>query len=753
MMGVLSSKTADLLVRQGQNVANSIEKNALTTEAQAKAPAITDLYSTAYQKIAAGDFTGFADMQKARSLGIGNPILMKTLDDADQIAGHLANTYMSTQAKKSDMTDFATKQKYIDDRADNRAEASQTRAELFANTSIYKEHDAQWEKETAFGQLQYKKDLDLWQKQQDAANRKAELTGEAPQKIAKPDPYTPPPRPKLEDFVRPIAPAKKKEAGIPGASGGTPLPSQLDPSAVDLPSAGPAASVPSSAAPTAAASSTQAPDALPTGEGDPITSNLLASNPEYAQMKSDVLKLSAEAAQAAKAGKKSTAASIYARVDALVNKMDATEAKAASSNTATGPDAQIEVRKALPVSSSGVPSALSAAKDPRIGMTVDELNTPAKDSAAIIPGIYDSFPAPASPAATNPEIIPGLDEAPRTKAPAHKTGMPIRSSQLEEQATQPVASQIGSKVAAGKPLENIVFGYNNGLGMIVNIHPPGPKLESFDADVTAGKVTEKYKLSHEEEEARDVVSHFSADENFAKWVSYQGRMGHQIAFKKVQDGKGKDGLDYIARTGDSEYQKQTLVNGVPTMTTERFTKDDADKWEKMRGLMANHVITVQHPPLDDDSKGAFRNQAIQDAASGSANFDIGDANRQLKKLGISLIGPDEVDKFKQGVSNQQQSATQKKHDDAEHAQALADLKAKGVISTQAEDDRQMRVKMSVANQRLNQIPAEIEALEKQLEPLTGKPEALTKGVEIQKKINALKREEAGHKNFTEGGNG
>lgn len=234
MDGVLSGKTAELLIQDGQKQAADIELQSTKAEAQFKAPAITDLYSSAYQKIANGDFTGFADMQKARSMAIGNPILMKTIDSADELAGHLANNVFA-YSKQALSQEFQAKkqedlQNRMDDRADKRAEDIQGRQDEATAKQLYMQEHGQWARQTEEDQRQYAAQMKVYEKQKAGYDEMVSLgQGNEAQTPAQPEKPAPRKEPKFEDFL-PSGQKTTTTSPNPGGSilppGASPLPSQ-----------------------------------------------------------------------------------------------------------------------------------------------------------------------------------------------------------------------------------------------------------------------------------------------------------------------------------------------------------------------------------------------------------------------------------------------------------------------------------------------------------------------------------------------
>lgn len=260
--GIVTSKTADLMAAEGDELGKQIEADSYTTEAQQKAPAITDLYSSAYQQIAAGKFEGFADMQKARSMAIGNPILMKTMDEADMLAGHLANEYTTTQ-RAEDLAKFqlaktASMQSDADARAAGRQQTSEENADTRQQTAIYQTQHEDWRKDNYAGTQQYAAQLKQYNKQMAVWQLQQKLGGTSPEPD-KPEPFVPRPEPQ---------PPVSKRSGPVNQS----LPALTAP---DLPDAGAAVTGDPNAEPLIPPSSP--PDAY-----DPTTSSTDAALPSIA---------------------------------------------------------------------------------------------------------------------------------------------------------------------------------------------------------------------------------------------------------------------------------------------------------------------------------------------------------------------------------------------------------------------------------------------------------------------------------------
>lgn len=214
--GAITGKTADILADSGRQLSDKIEMMSTAAEAKALAPGITDLYSTAYQKIAAGDFTGFSDMQKARSMAIGNPILMKTMDEADNFAGTLAGQYTHQQLMKMQMDKTEMIEKNRDARLETRMREDEAKRNELAARSTYSADLSAWEKENMEAQTAYHRELSAAQNRQNAENTMAQMEGRAPQQIPMPEKPQIRPRPSLDDHLQRFG------VNTPGA----PLPSQ-----------------------------------------------------------------------------------------------------------------------------------------------------------------------------------------------------------------------------------------------------------------------------------------------------------------------------------------------------------------------------------------------------------------------------------------------------------------------------------------------------------------------------------------------
>lgn len=258
--GALSSKTADLLASSGRDMAQQIEAQSYVSEAQSKAPAVTDLYSNAYQKIATGDFTGFGDMQKARSLSIGNPILMKTMDEADKLAGSLAGEYTRTQIAQIQLqkskeleSERFTKQGDLQDRIDERQGVRERdryqHDQDTTSRTIFLQAHSEWQKDNYQSQSEYSKAMKHWQDRQNAENQRASALGVDPEQIPKPDKPQQRPEPKLTDFSTQGLPASPVTGGASNPlfdTGDTPTPQPGDAPTVssDIPPSSPPVSTP-----------------------------------------------------------------------------------------------------------------------------------------------------------------------------------------------------------------------------------------------------------------------------------------------------------------------------------------------------------------------------------------------------------------------------------------------------------------------------------------------------------------------------
>lgn len=243
--GQVSSKTADLIAAEGDHMAKRIEAQSYSLDAKMLSRPITDLYSSAYQKIAIGDFTGFADMQKARSLAIGNPILMKTMDDADHIAGQLASTVVAgknqqstqefqMQKMKEQNEAIATRQENLARHTDERADARLRQNQQFETDRqadiMYKSQHDVWKQENYQGEKAYADAMKLYDKQMKAYTLQTSMGVEAV-KPEKPEPFKPRPEPKLTDYLSKTPIPTQSKGFAFGTSGG------LDANNLDLPSA------------------------------------------------------------------------------------------------------------------------------------------------------------------------------------------------------------------------------------------------------------------------------------------------------------------------------------------------------------------------------------------------------------------------------------------------------------------------------------------------------------------------------------
>jgi hypothetical protein len=274
--GAITGKTADILAESGARLADRIEMQSTAAEAKALAPGISDLYSSAYQKIAAGDFTGFADMQKARSMATGNPILMKTMDDADHLAGTLAGEYTRTQLAKMQIEKSASIDADRDARLNIRMKQDAADKSLLAARSYHATETSAWERENADVQRSYEKELSIAQNRQNSENTMARLEGRQPNQIPMPEKPQMRPRPNIDDAMQ--------KFGVQSA--GAPLPSQgldlsqnpvgdassvpFQPTSSAVPNSEPVGQAPSMTAPQAKAAAGAEPinAPLPSGPGE-----------------------------------------------------------------------------------------------------------------------------------------------------------------------------------------------------------------------------------------------------------------------------------------------------------------------------------------------------------------------------------------------------------------------------------------------------------------------------------------------------
>lgn len=91
--GSISGTVARVMAQGGAALSDRIEKQTAIMEARALAPTVTSAYGAAYQKIAAGDMSGFSDLTAASGMGAGNPLLAGLAKDAHSIGADLAQQY------------------------------------------------------------------------------------------------------------------------------------------------------------------------------------------------------------------------------------------------------------------------------------------------------------------------------------------------------------------------------------------------------------------------------------------------------------------------------------------------------------------------------------------------------------------------------------------------------------------------------------------------------------------------------------
>jgi hypothetical protein len=72
---------ARLLAQEGENIAKSIEQQAVQLEAKVAAPEVLGLYGKGMEAITQGDMRGFGLLAEAASRAPGNPILSRMVGD------------------------------------------------------------------------------------------------------------------------------------------------------------------------------------------------------------------------------------------------------------------------------------------------------------------------------------------------------------------------------------------------------------------------------------------------------------------------------------------------------------------------------------------------------------------------------------------------------------------------------------------------------------------------------------------------
>lgn len=121
-------KAAEMFATQGAALAKRIDSIATKAEAQAKAPALATLYSDGLQRVAAGDFTGFAMLGQARAESAGNPFLTAMTEDATKEASRMASMFLDSEISKTRLQAEKERAEMIDRRIEQGRTDSRTAA-------------------------------------------------------------------------------------------------------------------------------------------------------------------------------------------------------------------------------------------------------------------------------------------------------------------------------------------------------------------------------------------------------------------------------------------------------------------------------------------------------------------------------------------------------------------------------------------------------------------------------------------------
>lgn len=94
----ISNTTAQLMAQAGALQVQRIEKATQTLQATALAPHMANLFAGGYKKVSEGDMSGFEDMMRGSMVGMGNPLLAGTAQEALRVGTTVAHEFISKQA-------------------------------------------------------------------------------------------------------------------------------------------------------------------------------------------------------------------------------------------------------------------------------------------------------------------------------------------------------------------------------------------------------------------------------------------------------------------------------------------------------------------------------------------------------------------------------------------------------------------------------------------------------------------------------
>jgi len=86
MTGAITDATSRMLLASGKSIMDGIDEMAIKTEAGLLGPRIGKSYAQGYRRLSQGDMGGWDDVAEARSLSVTNPLLLKSAQEADEIA-------------------------------------------------------------------------------------------------------------------------------------------------------------------------------------------------------------------------------------------------------------------------------------------------------------------------------------------------------------------------------------------------------------------------------------------------------------------------------------------------------------------------------------------------------------------------------------------------------------------------------------------------------------------------------------------
>lgn len=171
-------------MQQGAAIAKTIEKRALTAEAQAKAPALATIYADGLSRLAQGDMSGMELLTRAQAESVGNPFLTAMTADVTKEGARMASMHVEKTLAEGrlfqDESQFRRTLKSTEDWRETQVEArdeDKDEQRLAARDAQaereYNDQKAQAERENAARQQK--------NYERQAANRARQEAGETPE--------------------------------------------------------------------------------------------------------------------------------------------------------------------------------------------------------------------------------------------------------------------------------------------------------------------------------------------------------------------------------------------------------------------------------------------------------------------------------------------------------------------------------------------------------------------------------------------